>query len=104
MSVIQWASFGWKRRVPLCATCVWGTVRSGEGAKEMETLCRLTNPTTLVPFPVRNCTDFVDRTVPTTEPKADERRFGFVSVDSIRVRLDETVEVIPLESSVAKTA
>ncbi|HXA00298.1 MAG TPA: hypothetical protein VN025_21240 [Candidatus Dormibacteraeota bacterium] len=99
MSVIQWASFAWKRRVSLCATCIWGTVRTGERTKEVETFCRLINPNTVVPFPVRNCTDYSDRTVSAAEPKPESRRFGFVSMDALRVRTGETVEVIPLEGS-----
>jgi hypothetical protein len=102
MSVIQWASFAWKRRVSLCATCIWGTVRTGERAKDVETIFRLISPNTLVPFPVRNCTDYCERTGPAAEPKPEPRGFGFVSVDALRVRHGETVEVIPLEASPEK--
>jgi len=81
MSVIQWASFAWRKRVSLCATCIWGTVRSGERPKESETFCRLISPNTLVPFPVRNCTDYSDRTAPPVEVKPlDERKYGFVTI------------------------
>jgi len=103
MSVIQWASFAWKRRVSLCAACIWGTVRTGERAKDVETFCRLISPNTLVPFPVRNCTDYVERTALAPEPKPEQRGFGFVSVDALRVRQGETVEIIPLEGSPEKT-
>ena len=103
MSVIQWASFAWKRRVSLCATCIWGTVRAGERAKDVETFCRLINPNTLVPFPVRNCTDYIVRTAPPPEPQPQPRGFGFVSVDALRVRTGETVEVIPLEEKPDQT-
>ena len=103
MSVIQWASFAWKRRVSLCAACIWGTVRTGERAKDVETFCRLISPNTLVPFPVRNCTDYVERTAPPPDPQPQPRGFGFVSVDALRVRHGETVEVIPLEGSPEKT-
>lgn len=80
MSVIQWASFGSKQRVSLCTTCIWGTVRSGERAKESETFCRLITPNTVVPFPVRNCTDYSDRAIPVTEAKPEERKYGFVTI------------------------
>ena len=103
MSVIQWASFAWKRRVSLCAACIWGTVRTGERAKDVETFCRLISPNTLVPFPVRNCTDYTERTALAAEPKPEQRGFGFVSVDALRVRQGETVEIIPLEGSPEKT-
>jgi len=103
MSVIRWASFGWKQRVSLCATCIWGTVRAGERAKDVEAFCRLINPNTVVPFPVRNCTDYNERTAPVPGPKPEPRGFGFVSVDALRVRTGETVEVIPLEEEPDKT-
>ncbi len=103
MSVIQWASFAWKRRVSLCATCIWGTVRAGERAKDVQTFCRLINPNTLVPFPVHNCTDYVERTAPSPEPQPQPSGFGFVSVDVLRVRHGETVEVISLEGSPEET-
>ena len=81
MSVIQWASFGGKQRASLCASCVWGTVRSGERTKDVETFCRLITPNTVVPFPVRNCTDYSDRTaLPVAEPKSEERKYGFVTI------------------------
>ena len=80
MSVIQWASFGSKQRVSLCPTCIWGTVRSGERAKEIETFCRLITPNAVVPFPVRNCTDYGDRRVPMAETKPEERKYGFVTI------------------------
>jgi len=80
MSVIQWASFAWKKRESLCATCVWGTVRSGDRAKDVETFCRLINPNTVVPFPVCNCTDYSDRAVPVVETKPEERKYGFVTI------------------------
>jgi len=103
MSVIQWASFAWKRRISLCATCIWGTVRTGERAKDVETFCRLISPNTVVPFPVGNCTDYSERTALVAEPKPEPRGFGFVSVDALRVSNGETVEVIPLEGSPEKT-
>lgn len=80
MSVIQWASFAWKRRVSLCATCIWGTVRTGERAKDVETFCRLINPNAVVPFPVRRCTDYSDRIAPVAEAKPEERKYGFVTI------------------------
>lgn len=81
MSVIQWASFAWKKRVSLCSTCIWGTVCSGERAKEVEAFCRLISPNTVVPFPVRNCTDYSDRAVTMAETsKPEERKYGFVTI------------------------
>jgi len=78
-------------------------VRAGERAKDVQTFCRLINPNTLVPFPVRNCTDYTERTALAPEPKPEQRGFGFVSVDVLRVRHGETVEVISLEGSPEET-
>ena len=80
MNVIRWASFAWSKRVSLCTTCIWGTVRSGERTKESETFCRLITPNTVVPFPVRDCTDYGDRTAPVLETKPEERKYGFVTI------------------------
>jgi hypothetical protein len=74
-------------------------VRTGERAKDVETFCRLISPNTLVLFPVRTCTDYSDRTVSPAEPKPEPRGFGFISLDALRVRTGETVEVIPVEEN-----
>jgi hypothetical protein len=80
MSVIEWASFGRKKRVSLCATCIWGTVRTGEREKDTQTFCRLINTTAVVPFPVLSCTDYSDRATPVAQTKPDERKYGFVTI------------------------
>jgi hypothetical protein len=84
MTVIRWMSFARNARLGLCATCTWGTVRKGYQAKQMETLCRLISPNALVPFAVCECTDYTDRRVSPVEPKADERRYGFVTEIHLR--------------------
>jgi len=81
-----------------CALRAFGNRAYGERAKDVETFCRLISPNTLVPFPVRNCTDYTERTALAAEPKPSSG-FGFVSVDALRVRQGETVEIIPLEGS-----
>jgi hypothetical protein len=80
MSVIRWASFTGKERVSLCATCIWGTVRTGEREKDTQTFCRLINSSAVVPFPVRSCTDYSDRRAPMSQTKPDERKYGFVTI------------------------
>jgi hypothetical protein len=64
MSVIRSKSFAAVRGASLCATCVWNTVRKGYRGGEAETFCRVVGPNGLVPFPVRECTDYDDRRVP----------------------------------------
>ena len=86
MSVIRWKSFAAGRADSLCATCVWGTVRKGYRSGERETFCRFVSPNTLVPFPVRVCTDYTDRRVPCAPAgtKSTDRRFGFVTTLSLQ--------------------
>ena len=84
MSVIRWKSFAAVRGASLCSTCVWGTVRKGYRSGEVETFCRIVNPNGLVPFPVRECTDYHDRRVPGARTEATGRRFGFVTTLSLQ--------------------
>ena len=86
MSVIRWKSFAAGRADSLCATCVWGTVRKGYRNGEVEAVCRLISPNTLVPFSVRECTDYTDRRVPCApaDSKSTDRRFGFVTTLSLQ--------------------
>ena len=86
MSVIRWKSFAAVRGASLCATYVWGTVRKGYRGGQAETFCRIVSPNGLVPFPVRECTDYVDRRVPgaSAEASATGRRFGFITTLSLQ--------------------
>ena len=86
MSVIRWKSFATGRETSLCASCSWGTVRKGYRSGEVETFCRLISPSSLVPFAIRECTDYSDRRVPceTAEAKSTDRRFGFVTTLTLR--------------------
>ncbi len=86
MSVIRWKSFAASRADSLCATCLWGTVRKGLRDGQVETFCRLVSPNNLVPFVIRECTDYSDRRVPceTGEAKSTDRRFGFVTTLTLR--------------------
>ena len=85
MSVIRWRSFAWNANAGLCGTCIWGTVRKGYRAKEEEVFCRLIAPSVMVPFKVRECTDYADRRIRVEEPKTEVRPIGFVT----EIRLDE---------------
>ena len=86
MSVIRWKSFAAVRAASLCATCLSSTVRIGYRGGETETFCRIVSPNGLVPFPVRECTDYADRRVPgaPAEASATGRRFGFVTTLSLQ--------------------
>lgn len=91
MSVIRWKLFAAGRAHSLCATCIWGTVRKGYRAGEVEIFCRLVNPSSLVPFPVRECTDHADRRAPgeSAEAKSTDRRYGFVTTLTLRDEKNE---------------
>jgi len=75
-----------------------GTVRKGYRGGQAETFCRIVSPNGLVPFPVRECTDYADRRVPgaPSEASASGRRFGFVSTLSLQDK-DENSQ--PAESA-----
>jgi hypothetical protein len=79
MTVIRWKFFAANASVGLCGTCTWGTVRKGYRAKEEEIFCRIITPNGLVPFAVRECTDYADRRIAVAEPEPDERRYGFLT-------------------------
>ena|SRR5580765_6731537 len=81
MSVIRWKSFAAGRADSLCGTCIWGTVRKGYRSGDVEVFCRLVSPHRLVPFAVRECTDYADRRVPCApdDSKSTDRSFGFVT-------------------------
>jgi len=68
----------WKFLVPnegasLCGTCIWGVVRKGYRAGEVESFCRLVGPNALVPFPVSECTGHTDRRSPDSAVRAPLR-------------------------------
>jgi hypothetical protein len=86
MSVIRWKLFAAGRNDSLCGTCIWGTLRKGYKDGEVQTFCRLIGPNGLVPFPIRECNDYVDRrgSGETVEAKSAERRYGFVTTISLR--------------------
>jgi hypothetical protein len=92
MSVIRWKSFAAGRADPLCVTCVWGTVRKGSRSGEVETFCRFVSPNGRVPFPVRECTGYIDRRVPcaSAETKSTDSRFGFVTALSLQASEQES--------------
>jgi hypothetical protein len=85
MSVIRWKSFAAGRKDSLCATCIWGTLRKGYKDGEVQIFCRLISPNGLVPFLVRECSDYVDRrrSGEAVEAKSSDRRYGFVTTISL---------------------
>jgi len=85
MSVLRWKSFTATGADSLCATCVWGTTRKGYRSGDVEIFCRFISPNTVVPFPVRTCTDYTDRRAPSApaDTNSTSRRFGFVTTLSL---------------------
>jgi len=97
MVTIRWKFLAPNEGASLCGTCIWGVVRKGYGAGEVETFCRLVGPNTLVPFPVKECTGYTDRRSPDS---ASGSRIGFVSAASLREI--EDVEIVPVTSDETK--
>lgn len=89
----------------LCASCRWGVVRLGYRVGEEETFCRLIRPNTRVPFTVRQCSDYSDRSVPSLYSmekigwvlltKSAGRSIGFVTSEKFREVEGEDAEIIP---------
>lgn len=92
----------------LCVTCAWGVVRKGYRAAEEEIFCRIVMPNGRVPFPVRECSAYEDRRVPSLYfmektawvllTKTAGRSIGFVTVDKFREIEGEDAEVVPTAS------
>ncbi len=92
MSVLRWKSFTAAGADSLCATCVWGTTRKGYRSGDVEIFCRFISPNTVVPFPVRTCTDYTDRRAPCApaDTNSTNRRFGFVTTLSLHESDEES--------------
>ena len=56
---------------PLCHTCRHGHIQRGFKASEELTYCSFTYKLRLLPFAVRECTDYEDRRVPEMETMED---------------------------------
>lgn len=95
MVTIRWKVFAPNEEASLCVKCTWGVARKGFRAGEAETSCRLLEPNTRVPFPVRECTGFADRCAPSPAPGT--RTIGFVplSVISVSEKKEEETEAAP---------
>jgi hypothetical protein len=96
MVTIRWKVFAPNEGASLCVKCTWGLVRKGFRAGEVETFCRLLEPSTRVPVPVRECTGFADCCAPSPAPAP--RKIGFVplSVISVSEKKEEETEVAPV--------
>jgi hypothetical protein len=77
MIMIRWKILALAESTSLCATCTWGLVRKGYRAEE-EAFCRLVEPNAAVPFPVSQCTGYVDNRAPS--PAASGRGIGFITL------------------------
>jgi hypothetical protein len=66
-------------------------MRKGYHDGEVEIFCRIVSPSSLVPFAIRECTDYSNRRVRSenAEAKSTDRRFGFVATLSLRDEKDE---------------
>lgn len=90
---------------PICNTCSWGLVMKGYRTSEELVYCRLTYPDVLVPFPVRECTNYINRTLPSKEDmektawillsKQINRKVGFVKREEFQRIFGDDVSIIP---------
>lgn len=88
---------------PLCETCVYAHVRRGFRESEMLVICVAQDPALRVPFPVRECSVYRDKTRPSMyemekiawilAPRGPKRAAGFVSVADSQTHKTE-VELI----------
>jgi hypothetical protein len=88
---------------PLCETCVYAQVRRGFRESEMLVICVAQDPALRVPFPVRECSVYRDKTRPSiyemqqiafiVTPRGPKHATGFASGASSEPRKTE-VELI----------
>ena len=62
-----------EERVSLCVSRSWGVVRKGYGAAEEEVFCRMLEPKVRVPYPLRECSEYSDRRIPSLYPMEIDR-------------------------------
>lgn len=92
----------------LCETCIYGLVLRGKAESEQLMLCTHCTPVLRVPFPVRECSEYSDRGVPSLYSmekiamillqEASARKMGFVTLEQFRNLVGEDAEVLPLSS------
>ena len=92
----------------VCSTCEFAQIMRGFRDSEEIVYCNYTTPTSLVPFPVRECTNYADKNRPNWEqmqklaieirPTAplkpvgfNRKGAGFITVRELEGESDETV-------------
>jgi hypothetical protein len=91
--------------VSLCRTCTWGVARKGYRTSDDELFCRLIEPNRIVPFTVRECSAYNNRTIPTLYSmekiawvlltKSAGRSIGFVTGERFREIEGDGAEILP---------
>jgi len=89
MITIRWKILAPNEGASLCATCSWGVVRRGFCAGEAQAFCRILVPNERVPFPVSECTAYVDGRAPDPWSKTAGRGIGFVPLTAIAEQPEE---------------
>ncbi|HXW55200.1 MAG TPA: hypothetical protein VEJ67_05585 [Candidatus Cybelea sp.] len=87
----------------LCDTCSRAHIERGYSASEKVVICRAVDPAHEIKFPVRDCTDYIDRTRQTLwqmeqmawvlTPRGPKRKAGF-SPPAKRQEREEHIELI----------
>ena len=95
-------------REPLCETCVYAHVRRGFRESEILVMCAVQEPALRVPFPVRDCSVYRDKTRPSiyemekmaliVTPRGPKHATGFASGANSETHKTE-VELILEEQS-----
>jgi hypothetical protein len=80
--------------VPLCKNCSWGQFITGYRESDMLAICTATNPNSVLPFTVHECSGFQDKHRPDYEqmkklaidfqPLRISKTAGFRSVEPLR--------------------
>jgi hypothetical protein len=89
----------------ICNTCSWGLVMKGFRTSEELVYCMRPYPDVIVPFPVRECSSYDDKTLPSKEDmektawillsKQINRKVGFVKRDEFQRIFGDDVNIIP---------
>jgi hypothetical protein len=89
----------------LCQSCIWGLVLKGYRASDEMSVCRRPYIDIRVPFPVRECSSYCDKSLPSTEEmekiawilltKGIDRKIGFVKIEEFRKIHGDDVNVVP---------
>jgi len=93
----------------LCDSCYWAQIQKRYAESEEIVLCAFLRPARVVPFKVKQCTDYNDKRIPSKQDMEDiawiirtkdvNRRFGFSTADEKDEEQAEELEIAPANKS-----